>query len=331
MITGVAGFIGSHAADALLSSPGNRVIGLDSLVYSGRLQNLPTKKENFCFIKCDISNSVQVNTALTHAKRFFSNEPYAVINFAAESHVDRSIQSGIPFVQTNVLGTQILLEFSAKLGAEKFLQVSTDEVYGSLIKGSATETFQLNPSSPYAASKASADLLALAFFHTHGFPITITRCVNNFGSRQLNEKLIPRFMYLASKNMDLPLYGTGQNIREWIPVSLHVNRILDVLTKGESGQIYNIGTDFRLSNFEIAEIILANFETESRIIYIEDRLGHDVRYAVNSQKGIDLFNWRSSQNIKAELEETMRFYWGIYKKMDSENLKKVEEVESFYN
>jgi dTDP-glucose 4,6-dehydratase len=331
IITGSAGFIGSHAVDTLLQFKANRVIGLDSLSYSGNIQNLPVGQEHFRFLKCNISNSQQVQQAFSVAKFFFGNQPFVVLNFAAESHVDRSIKSGIPFVESNVLGTQILIENAVTYGAEKFIQVSTDEVYGSLESEIASENFPLNPSSPYAASKASADLLLQAFYRTHGFPVMITRCVNNFGSRQLNEKLIPRFMYLASKDSSLPIYGSGQNIREWIPVSVHVSRIIDVLTSGRPGEIYNIGSGFRLSNLEIAKLILDTFPTKSQILHVEDRLGHDQRYAVNSKKGEQEFGWKAETNLKIELQDTMKYYWDLYKNLNDEDEKSAKEVENFYN
>ena len=331
ILTGVAGFIGSHATESLLNNSDNRVFGIDSLSYSGNSTNLPTNRRNFTFFKGDISEFSEMETAFSEAQNYFENASFTVINFAAESHVDRSIQSGIPFVKSNVLGVQVLLEVSAKYNCRRFVQISTDEVYGSLESEFANEDFAIRPSSAYAASKASADLLSLAYFRTHGLPVIITRSTNNFGTRQLSEKLIPRLMYLAAKNMDLPIYGSGANIREWIPVTENVKRILDVEKLGTPGTVYNIGSNFYLSNLEIAGMILENFPTTSRIKKIEDRLGHDFRYAVDCTKGANLFGWNEPKNVTSLLLDTMNQYWSHYKTLTLEEERGIGSIEDFYS
>ena len=308
-VTGGAGFIGSEFVRSALGGKleafginPSKVIVYDALTYAGNIDNLSSveKDERFEFIKGDICDS--------NIEKSIPKYCDLIVNFAAESHVDRSIEGPSMFVKTNILGTQNLLEVAKKHEVKKFIQISTDEVYGSIDSGSWDENFPLEPNSPYAASKACADLLCLAYNKTYGFPVLITRCSNNYGPYQNPEKLIPLFIKNLIEGSKLPLYGDGKNIREWIHVSDHVRAISFAYQYGKNGQIYNIAGDDEKSNIEITKIILSIFgEDESKILYVKDRLGHDLRYALNGNK-IRTLGFKNDVNFNEGIINTIEWY-----------------------
>jgi dTDP-glucose 4,6-dehydratase len=304
VVTGGAGFIGSALVMDLIQTTKEKVFVFDSLTYAGNRKNLPANDKNFEFLQIDITNERALRDGWKLVQDCGSQSNY-VFHLAAESHVDRSIHSGAVFSSTNVLGTQLMLESSSRNNVEKFLHVSTDEVYGSIATDEADEHYPLNPSSAYSASKASSDLFVLAHAKTHGLNVVITRCVNNHGPKQLMEKFIPRMTYRANLGMELPVYGSGKNLREWISVSDHVDALIRVMEKGRSGEIYNIGTGERASNIEIANFILERVVTDSRISFIDDRLGHDFRYAISSKKIHDELCWKPRMKLMDGLAITI--------------------------
>jgi len=301
LVTGGAGFIGSNFTRHLLNETDCKVINLDKLTYAGNLRNIKDLRGNkrHKFVKGDIRNRRLVDSLVGKAD--------AVVNFAAESHVDRSIQTPQVFTETNVLGTQVLLEACRRFRV-RFEQISTDEVYGSRAKGSFRETDLLNPSSPYSASKAAADLLANAYNVTYGLEVTVTRSTNNYGPNQHPEKLIPRLITNALHGKLLPIYGSGKNVRDWIFVEDNCQAIQFVLEKGEKGQIYNIAGGNERKNIEIATEILRNLSLpETMIEYVEDRPGHDFRYSLNCEK-IHRLGWRPRVPFEEGLQKTIDWY-----------------------
>jgi len=306
-VTGGAGFIGSNFIRMLLNDEleqrPDMVTVLDSLTYSGNLQNLESslKDPRLSFIQGDICDISTVESATSGHD--------ILINFAAESHVDRSINSSMRFVQTNVLGTQVLLEAARKNGIKKFIQVSTDEVYGSIEDGSWDETYTLNPNSPYAATKAAADLIVRSYWRTHDLDICITRCSNNYGPFQFPEKVIPLFVTNLIDGKNIPIYGDGKNIREWIHVDDHCRGISRVISGGKKGNIYNIGNGNEISNNLLSELILKHFDLdESRIDFVEDRRGHDFRYALNTSKIESELGFSSKIDFQSGLSGTVDWY-----------------------
>ena len=278
LVTGGAGFIGSNFVRKIVSL-GYKVNVLDKLTYAGNLENIRSFIESgqIVFFQGDICDPLITSEAL--------NGVDVVVNFAAESHVDRSIENSLDFVRTNVLGTENLLARSLKAGVKTFIQISTDEVYGSIETGSWTEDSQISPNSPYSASKAAGDLLALAYFRTHGLDVRITRCSNNYGPYQLDEKLVPTLITRLIKNERLPIYGNGLNQREWIFVDDHCSAVFLVLQKGVPGNIYNIGSGLEMNNLEMAHKLVEIFGRSTDLIeFVPDRKGHDFRYSVDSQK-----------------------------------------------
>jgi dTDP-glucose 4,6-dehydratase len=307
LVTGGAGFIGSNFIHYIMRiHPDYMIINFDKLTYAGNLENLKPieKKTNYIFVKGDICDKEKVVATLTEYKID------TVVNFAAESHVDRSIIGAAVFIETNVLGTQVLLESAKEKGIEKFLQVSTDEVYGSLgSNGKFTEQTPLHPNSPYAASKASADLLCLAYEHTFGFPVVITRCSNNYGPYQFPEKLIPLMIANALNDKPLPVYGKGTNVRDWLHVLDHCEAIYVVLHKGIVGEIYNIGGNNEWKNIDIVKLLLAHLnKPESLITYVTDRLGHDLRYAIDASKIKKELGWQPRYTFETGITETIEWY-----------------------
>lgn len=281
LVTGGAGFIGTNFVKRQLSqNPLNvsKITVLDKLTYAGSVENFShNERKLFEFVQGDICDSRLVESLVKEAD--------LLINFAAESHVDRSIEDGAAFIQTNIVGTQVLLENCRKFGIERYLQVSTDEVYGSIDEGSWTEEYPLLPNSPYSASKAGADLLVRAYGKTFGFHANITRCSNNYGPYQFPEKVIPLFITNLIRGRKLPIYGTGKNIRDWLHVDDHCNGIELVLQGGRPGEVYNIGGGQELANIELANLILEEFESDSeQLEFVTDRLGHDFRYSVSTSK-----------------------------------------------
>ncbi len=307
LVTGGAGFIGSNYINQTLKEKEDyNIVNLDKLTYAGNLENLKLseKKNNYTFVKGDITDSKIITGIFEKYKIKY------VINFAAESHVDRSILGSEIFFRTNVIGTNVLLETSRKFEIEKFVQVSTDEVYGSLgEEGLFTEHTPLSPNSPYSSSKASADLMALSFFHTYGLPVTITRCSNNYGPFQFPEKLIPLIIINALNNKKLPVYGDGLYVRDWIFVHDHNKAINLVFEKGKPGEVYNIGASNEMPNIEIIKLILDYLDKpESLIEYVKDRPGHDRRYAIDSSKIRRELNWKPDFLFREALKHTIDWY-----------------------
>jgi dTDP-glucose 4,6-dehydratase len=259
---------------------------------------------NYTFVKADICNVNAINAV------FSSYAIDYIINFAAESHVDRSIEDPSIFLKTNILGTQVLLDAARKYGVKKFVQISTDEVYGSLgPTGYFTEDTPLSPNSPYSASKASADMLAMAYYRTYGLPVNITRCSNNYGPYQFPEKLIPLFVTNALSDKELPLYGDGKNIRDWIYVEDHCSAVDLVLHKGVEGKVYNIGGRSEKANIEITELILDYLGKPHTLIkYVKDRLGHDRRYAIDCSKIEKELGWKPAYSFEDGMKKTIRWY-----------------------
>jgi len=307
LVTGGAGFIGSNFVNLMLKEHQDYfIVNLDKLTYAGNLENLTEseKNPNYKFIKGDIGNAELVDYL------FSEFEIKYVINFAAESHVDRSILGSGVFYKTNVLGTNVLLEASRRHKVEKFVHVSTDEVYGSLGEtGKFTETTPLSPNSPYSSSKAGSDIMVQAFFHTYGFPGVITRCSNNYGEYQFPEKLIPLMVINAMHNKKLPVYGDGLNVRDWIYVHDH-NRAIDlVFQKGRAGEVYNIGADSERKNIEIVKLILSTLgKGEDLIEYVKDRPGHDRRYAIDSTKIETELGWKPRVTFEQGIRQTIEWY-----------------------
>lgn len=308
-VTGGAGFIGSEfvrmSLKGSLQEMGiepTKIIVYDALTYAGNLKNLISvaTDSRFQFIQGDICDP--------EVHRHIPENCELLVNFAAESHVDRSIYDPSIFIKTNVLGTQNLLEAAIKKNVKKFIQISTDEVYGSIETGSWDENFPLKPNSPYAASKAAADLITLAYFKTFNLPIVITRCSNNYGQFQNPEKLIPLFVTNLLKGQNVALYGNGKNVREWIHVTDHIKGISFVFKHGELGNIYNIAGNIELTNLEITKKILnyLNFN-EDKITYVADRKGHDFRYSLNSDK-IKKLGFEPSVDFANGLKETIDWY-----------------------
>jgi len=309
LVTGGCGFIGSNFVRLLLATRQDWTIhNLDALTYAGNPANLadvaPQAGARYVFHKADIADAPAVERIFTEGK--FD----AVVNFAAESHVDRSITGPLAFIQTNVVGTAILLDAARRHKVARFLQIGTDEVYGSLgPTGRFTELSPLQPSSPYSASKTSADLLALAHFHTFKQEVLVTRCSNNYGPYQFPEKLIPLMITNAMGDIPLPVYGDGLNVRDWIPVHDHNEAALAVLERGRAGEVYNIGGDGEMTNIEVVKMILSELKKpESLIKYVQDRLGHDRRYAIDSSKTQGELGWKPKHRPAQGIKETIAWY-----------------------
>ncbi len=305
LITGGAGFIGSNFVHHVLEKYSDvDVVVLDKLTYAGNLDNLRdvADDQRYSFVHGDICDMELVDRVVQE------HHVEAIINFAAETHVDRSILEAGSFIQTDVYGTHVLLEAVKKFGLQRMLHVSTDEVYGSVTEGSSVETDNLLPNSPYSASKAGGDLLCRAYHVTYGVPVVITRGSNNFGPYQYPEKVIPLFITNALDNQPLPLYGDGLNIRDWLYVLDHCEAIDLMLHGGQDGEVYNVGGDYELTNLELTEAILEKTgKPKSLIHFVEDRPGHDRRYSLDSSK-IHKLGWRPRHAFAEALEVTVRWY-----------------------
>ncbi|MFF2157527.1 dTDP-glucose 4,6-dehydratase [Paenibacillus chitinolyticus] len=306
LVTGGAGFIGSNFVLYMLKKyPDYQIINLDALTYAGNLENLKSVENhpNYRFVKGDISDRHAV-------KQAFDLGVDVVVNFAAESHVDRSILDPGIFVQANVMGTQVLLDAAKAHGVTKFVQVSTDEVYGSLGEtGLFSETTPLAPNSPYSASKAGGDMLVRAYHETFGMPVNITRCSNNYGPYQFPEKLIPLMIANALDEKALPVYGDGLNIRDWLYVEDHCSAIDLVLHSGRNGEVYNIGGNNERTNLVIIQTILAALgKSEQLITFIQDRPGHDRRYGIDASKITAELGWQPKHNFESGIQETIEWY-----------------------
>ncbi|WP_019424799.1 dTDP-glucose 4,6-dehydratase [Paenibacillus sp. OSY-SE] len=306
LVTGGAGFIGSNFVIYMLRKyPNNIIVNVDALTYAGNLENLTDIQDNpnYRFVKADIADAEAMG-------QLFSEGVDVVVNFAAESHVDRSILEPAIFVKTNVLGTQVLLDAAKKHGVSKFVQVSTDEVYGSLGKtGLFSETTPLTPNSPYSASKAGGDFLVRSYHETFGLPVNITRCSNNYGPYQFPEKLIPLMVTHALNDKRLPIYGDGLNIRDWLYVEDHCSAIDLVIHEGRNGEVYNVGGNNERTNIHIVRTILEQLgKPESLIKYVEDRLGHDRRYGIDATKITTELGWKPKHTLETGIKETIDWY-----------------------
>ena len=310
LVTGAAGFIGSNFVFHMRKAhPEYDIIALDSLTYAGNLETLaPVMEENhFTFVRCDITDREGVR------KVFEEHHPDVVVNFAAESHVDRSIEDPGVFLRTNILGTQVLMDACQEFGIQRFHQVGTDEVYGDLPLDRPdlffTEDLPLQASSPYSASKASADLLAMAYHRTYGLPVTISRCSNNYGPYQFPEKLIPLMIANALADKPLPVYGTGENVRDWLYVEDHCRAIDMILENGKVGEVYNIGGHNERSNLDVVKTILKQLgKPESLITFVGDRKGHDLRYAIDPSKIHGELGWLPETKFDDGIRQTIDWY-----------------------
>ena len=321
LVTGGAGFIGSNFVKHMLEKHLEyKIINIDALTYAGNLENLKDidNNPNYEFIKVDIRDREKVEEI------FKNNKITSVVNFAAESHVDRSIEEPEVFLTTNIIGTQVLLDTAKKFWkvnpndkyckeykpGVKFLQVSTDEVYGALGEtGMFVETMPLMPNSPYSASKASADMIVRAYSETFGMPVNITRCSNNYGPYQFPEKLIPLMINNCLKEKDLPVYGDGLQVRDWLHVSDHCSAIDTVLHKGRDGEVYNIGGNNEKANIEIVKLIIGTLgKSEDLIKYVKDRPGHDRRYAIDNTKITNELGWEPAYTFEQGMKETIQWY-----------------------
>ncbi len=306
LVTGGAGFIGSNHVRLLLENSDDRVINLDLLTYAGNLENLAGLEANprYRFIRGDILDRTLVSRIM--AEENISH----VVHFAAESHVDRSLEGPEVFVRTNILGTEILLEEARRANVERFIMVSTDEVYGSLgDEGMFTEETPLAPNSPYAASKASADLLCRSFYKTFNFPVITTRCSNNYGAYQFPEKLIPLMIANALDDRALPVYGDGLNVRDWLFVEDHCRAIDLVMRRGKPGDVYNIGGCNEMKNLELVQLLVDKLgKSRDLITFVKDRPGHDQRYAIDAGKIMGELGWKPSVDFSAGLTRTVQWY-----------------------
>jgi dTDP-glucose 4,6-dehydratase len=306
LITGGAGFIGSNFVRMMLLSSDHEILNLDALTYAGNLENLSDieKHERYTFVRGDIADPVAMD------KVFADHRPEIVVHFAAESHVDRSVLDATAFVRTNVQGTQVLLDKSRIYKTQRFVHVSTDEVYGSLgAWGYFTEDTPIQPNSPYSSSKAGSDLLVRAAVHTHGMDCVITRCSNNYGPFQFPEKLIPLMIANALEGKRLPVYGDGKNVRDWIHVADHCEGIRKAMELGEAGEVYNFGGDAERENlFVVKEILRLLGKGEELIHYVKDRPGHDRRYAMDSSKARALLGWTPRHTFESGLRQTVDWY-----------------------
>lgn len=310
LVTGGAGFIGSNFIFYMLKTyPSYRIICVDKLTYAGNLSTLTSvmTNPNFRFVKADICDRKAIN------QLFEEEKPDMIVNFAAESHVDRSINNPGIFSETNILGTDVLMDACLKYGIKRYHQVSTDEVYGDLPLDRPdllfTETTPLHPSSPYSSSKAAADLLVLSYFRTYGLPVTISRCSNNYGPYQYPEKLIPLTIVNALNNQQLPVYGNGQNVRDWLYVEDHCRAIDLVIHKGREGEVYNIGGHNEMANINIVKLICKELgKSEDLITYVADRKGHDLRYAIDPTKIYTELGWLPETKFANGIKKTIQWY-----------------------
>ena len=314
VVTGGLGFIGSNLIELLLKK-NFKVLNVDKVSYSSNFFNVKEykKNKNYKFLKCDINNKVKLKRII------FNFKPDGIFNLAAETHVDRSIDGPKPFIDSNILGVYNLLEAYRKFYKtnknSKLIHISTDEVYGDVLKGRSDENYAYKPSSPYAASKASSDHLVYSYVRTFKIPAIVTNCSNNYGPKQHPEKLIPKIIYNIINNISLPVYGNGKNSREWIFVDDHCNALIKVLEKGQIGEFYNIGSNKNLNNIQIIKLLIniakkyIKIGKKVKIKYVKDRPGHDLRYALNSNKIKNRLSWKPSFEIKSGLEKTFLWYY----------------------
>ncbi len=326
IVTGGLGFIGSNLIELLIKKK-YQVINIDKISYSSNFYNTKEYKnnKNYKFIKCDLNNKNKLRKILNKFK------PLGIFNLAAETHVDRSIDGPGNFIKSNILGVYNLLEvfkkYSKKNYKTKLIHISTDEVYGDIIKGRSDEEYPYKPSSPYAASKASSDHLVYSYVRTYKIPAIITNCSNNYGPKQHPEKLLPKLIYNIIKNKNLPIYGKGLNSREWIYVLDHCEALIKIFQKGKIGNFYNIGSNINKTNIEITKLLLKTAKRNikigknSRILFVKDRPGHDVRYALNSKKIIKKIKWKPKVDIKKGIDLTFKWYLNNLKYYSSIKMK----------
>jgi len=327
IVTGGLGFIGSNLIDMLLKKK-YHVINLDKISYSSNFYNTQefSKNKNYKFIKCNIDNRSIYNI-------FLKYKPSCVFNLAAETHVDRSIDNPKHFIKSNIIGVYNLLECFKKFyrlnKKTRLIHISTDEVYGDVLRGRSSESYPYKPSSPYAASKASSDHLVFSYVRTYNIPAIVTNCSNNYGPKQHPEKLIPKLIYNILKNKELPIYGKGKNSREWIYVNDHCEALIKILEKGKIGNFYNIGSNKNLNNINISKSLLkiakkyTKVGKKVKIKYVKDRPGHDIRYALNSNKIRKKLKWKPKISIKKGLEMTIKWYLEnteYYKSLSKKNM-----------
>ncbi len=321
LVTGGAGFIGSEFVRQAVKRGFNTVV-VDKLTYAGDLERLKTVENKITFYKADITNKEFINWI------FKKETPDIVVHWAAESHVDRSILDASPFIETNVKGTQVLLDAAKDNKISLFINVATDEVYGELGKeGQFFENTPLNPNSPYSASKAAADMLGRAYYRTYGLPVITIRPSNNYGYWQYPEKLIPVVILKALNNEPIPVYGTGENVREWLFVSDCAEAVFEIIEKGKPGEIYNIGSGEERKNIEVVKAILSILDKpESLITFVKDRPGHDFRYSLNTEKIEREIGWKAKTKFEEGIEETVKWYLD---NMDWVN-RKVETLKEYW-
>ena len=313
IVTGGLGFIGSNLIELLLKK-NYSVVNIDKITYSSNFYNTQEflKNSQYKFIKCDLNNKVKLN------KIIFKHKPICIFNLAAETHVDRSIDGPESFIKSNIMGVFNLLEvfkkYSKKNKQTRLIHISTDEVYGDILKGRSNENFPYKPSSPYAASKAASDHLVSSYVRTYKIPAIVTNCSNNYGPKQHPEKLVPKLIYNILNNKNLPIYGNGKNSREWIYVKDHCEALLKVFQKGKVGEFYNIGSNKNFNNLEICKSLIKiakekiKIGKNVKIKFVKDRPGHDVRYALNSKKILAKLGWQSKMNFGKGLEKTFLWY-----------------------
>lgn len=302
LVTGGAGFIGSEFVRQAVQK-GYRPVVVDKLTYAGDVRRLSSVKKKIKFYKADITDRVKMGLICK------KENPVLIVNFAAETHVDRSIDNSSPFIKTNVLGTQVLLDVARKYKIEKFIHISTDEVYGDIEKGKFSEDSPIRPSSPYAAAKAAADLLIMSYMRTFGFPAIIIRPSNNYGPWQYPEKLIPVTIRNILDNKKTPVYAKGGNVREWLFVSDCAEAIFLVLKKGKLGEIYNVGSGQEFRNIDVVKKIIKFLGKKDDLIeFVKDRLGHDIRYSLNSRKIKSSLRWHAKENFSDGLIKTIAWY-----------------------
>ena len=310
IVTGGLGFIGSNLIGILIKQKYN-VLNLDKVSYASNFYNVKEfdNSKNYKFYKCNLIEKKKLKRIINDYK------PDVIFNLAAETHVDRSIDNANDFIDSNILGVYNLLEIFKEYSEKKkskLIHISTDEVYGDILKGRSNENYPYKPSSPYAASKASSDHLVYSYYRTYNLPVIITNCSNNYGPRQHPEKLIPKLIYNLIHNLDLPIYGNGSHSREWIFVEDHCEALIQILKKGKTGNFYNIGSNLNIKNINISKILLkiakSLFKTSSKIIFVEDRPGHDSRYALNSKKINKEIKWKAKTNFERGIKITFNWY-----------------------
>jgi len=327
IVTGGLGFIGSNLIGILIKQKYN-VLNLDKVSYASNFYNVKEfdNSKNYKFYKCNLIEKKKLKRIINDYK------PDVIFNLAAETHVDRSIDNANDFIDSNILGVYNLLEIFKEYSEKKkskLIHISTDEVYGDILKGRSNENYPYKPSSPYAASKASSDHLVYSYYRTYNLPVIITNCSNNYGPRQHPEKLIPKLIYNLIMKKNLPIYGDGNNSREWIYVDDHCEALISIWKKGKTGEFYNIGSNINIKNIDIAKTLIkiskSRINLNSKIVFIKDRPGHDIRYALDSKKIRNEIKWKSKINFKTGIQKTLKWYLenlNYYKNLSKKDIEK---------